>query len=267
MIIFASFIDPALDLDLLPAWIRHYKAFKFDRYHAAVHVKPLALHSEQFLRGYKMLRDEGFDTEEAEGPYRNGDLQNEAMTAFKATLEPDDTLVLADSDEFHKMADYREAIEEYDYIDGRLVDRWDDTLHPALTGEDAPTLDVQYPRSGDLYAHLRELYGLADENWIWDRQATKVLAHRVRYGVDLHGNHFILPGPRPARPLQGITVDHFTWREGVIRRIMSRSYNPEWWTVTLMKHFGYTQESAEYAEFRETHARKQAEKGLVPLYV
>ena len=265
MIVFSTFIDPALDLDLLPQWIRHYKNYCFDRYHAIVHVKPLALKDHRFLSGWKMLRDAGFETSEAMGPYGNGILQRSAMAEFKASLSPDDTLVLADSDEFHDMPDdYRDMALDCDCIAGNLFDRWDDDLHDA--GADTP-LVAQYPHQGDIYEHIRKKYNLTAGNWQWKRQSTKMLSHKVKFTLELSGNHFLSPGgPKPEITMDGMRIWHYTWRSGIIKRIMSRSYNPEWWTFQLMTHFGIGGDSDDYRAAVKLHQERQAEKGLAPIY-
>lgn len=261
MIIFSSFMDPTLDPDLLVHWIDHYTFYGFDRYHVLLHVN---VENDVTAQARHTLEKAGFTTDQVVGTYRNGDLQREQMTRFKASLNPDDTLVLADSDEFHIVGfNYREQALKCDYIIGELIDRWGDRTVRAKP--DIP-LDVQYPYSGDIYDTLRETYNLTDGNWIWSRQKTKVLAHKARYFVELAGNHFILDREHSKNIIENQEVDHFTWRDGIIQRMVSRTYNPIWWTFMFLKHFGYDRESVEFQTALEYHKKQQAEKGLAVIY-
>lgn len=233
MIAFTSLVSPEHDHDLIPYWVAHYARYKFDRYKIFLHDTG----TDHIFDALKIMESAGFETVLVSGDFDNGALQKYHLSAFKATLDPDDTLVVADSDEFQDMGDnYRDLIEQYEVIQGKLVDRWGNRAINALPVNHGILLQQQYPNEGCIAAGVCEKiqFNVAMTQF---RMYQKVLAHRVRFNISLDGAHAVIDLPFTSKVLHEIKVFHYTWREGLIRRFADRSHMDTIWVMALARYF------------------------------
>jgi hypothetical protein len=244
MIIFASFIRAALDCDLLPAWVAHYLACRFDRYAVFLHDVPgEEAHTDHAA---KVFSDNGFEVNTVGGEYRNGTLQKAALESFHGTLDKNDTLVMADSDEFHdvKPKNYRNLCDEFDAVHGPMVDRWTET--GLCRADSRKALNAQYPNSGNLYDWIREQHGLSDPIWNMGIPHEKFLCVKVKYAWDLNGGHGI-EGEQPPQDsiMRGVKIMHYTWREGILERMAQKTYFSPFWIGAIANHFNVGEDRLE----------------------
>jgi hypothetical protein len=224
MIVFASFVRAIYDPDLLGAWTRHYLDFGFDRYAVFLH----DVGGEEVHTGaaQKHLEKNGFEISLAKGEYGNGSLQSETLHDFKLTLKNGDFMVVADSDEFHRMDArcYRDLILSHEAIHGRMIDRWS---HDGPAAADPrKSLNHQYPQKTGLWRHLAE-EGFLDLSTIPSMPQHKYMAFRAPLDVDMNGCHAVKNEIAPENGnlvLSGRAIDHYTWRKGIIRRLAGKSY-------------------------------------------
>jgi hypothetical protein len=261
MIVLVSLVDPGLDLDLLPHWIRYYQAAHLDRYAVRLHHKP-GVNDEEVIIAQELLAKAGWERDTVQGDFCNGLLQRQVIERIRLELSPGDCVVAVDSDEFQDVSDYREALADHDLVTGRFVDRWDTTLHTAMP---FPSLDRQYPKCGNIFAAALFSSGLKNAEWMVEPiNQSKVLAFRNRLPVNTQGSH---DGPSTRnlpRRLEGRDVHHYSWRRGFVRRMISgKSYFSPMTIASLLKLFSVEPGDPDRVLFQEWVDRRQAERGWV----
>lgn len=248
MVVFASFVAPDLDLDLLPYWVRHYDSFKFDKYHVVLHIRnpeetrlchfQSSILIEDCVSAAKnMMLSRGWTVDVTTGDFENSVLQRKCLDGIKAGLSPEDTLVVADSDEFQDMpANYKEIAEKHPAVTGTLIDRWDYRLHDAAPSDEhsLARLLEEYPQSGNLYETVMSKFNLSIGQ---SRCRTKILCHKARYRVPLDGAHFVGGVEDDNAILKNRVVHHFTWRAGVVERFANRIHVGPAWLLAIAEYF------------------------------
>ena len=264
MILFAAFVNPALEWDMLPSWMAYYGACKFDRYHCVLHATED--NGDYVDTARKTLRGAGWETSVVEGTFGNGMLQNLHLGALRQALSPMDVMVVADGDEIHDIEpdDYRSITRGYTYAHGMTVDRWADTLRNAQAGP-CP-LDEQYPHRSNIFDHIRKRDGLSAGAWMYDENRPKVLFSRAFLPINLGGSH-AFTGLHPSgtyHVLSGLDIEHYRWRGSAIDRIMTRGYFPSCWIEKLMDHFGVAGDDERRIRFGKLMHQRQEAMGWFP---
>lgn len=214
---FACLFGVDFETDILPYWLKHYAAMKFDSYKVFLHREKGRI--DDSLQ--ETFRNAGFSIECLTGmPHANGLLRMTAMDNYTATLPPEDFLVTADADEFH-LIDYRDVLREYDIVMGYLHDHYADKL-------EACRMDpfVQYPHTEEFTGELLKNFSppyLRNTVWAHTRR-TKVLAARAGEEVHFGGSHSMKAVPFDAAILDNVKVHHFAWRESARRKLAVKSY-------------------------------------------
>lgn len=220
---FLALVAPEFDSDMLEHWTEYYISCKFDDYFVFLHSPIDSEGSDDLLHFTKRkLARYGISTSIVKGEFNTGALRAECFRMMMRDFDKDDTVVTADSDEIHGIDPslYRGLIEQYDLLEGALVDRWGGTTASPTLAKALPdiSLELQYPHKGNLEGSL--LPGFF-------AQPTKILASRCRIEVDFTGSHNTvdiynhLPLPRIAGIYE---VAHYRWRESILLRMALRGY-------------------------------------------
>lgn len=214
---FACLFGVDFETDILPYWLKHYAAMKFDSYKVFLHREKGRI--DNTLQ--ETFRNAGFTVEcLTDLPHANGLLRMNAMENLAASLPADDFLVTADADEF-TFIDYREVLQEYDIVMGFLHDHHSDKL-------EACRMDpfVQYPDTeeftGEIFKNFSPPF-LRNSKWAHTHRS-KVLAARASVEVHFSGSHGLKEVPYDAKILNDIKVHHFAWRESARRKLAVKSY-------------------------------------------
>lgn len=230
---FASLVGAGIDTDLLPFWINHYSKCGFDSY--TVYLHSVKGGDEVLIETATLFGKHGWTARLApQERFRNGGLRQKVLNQHLSTLDPRDSLVTADSDEFHDIHPriYRDMVEEYHCIGGKLVDRYDTTLHDAGIGE---PLDLQFP----LTEPLDEIFDDRAKRRVypevictpWPKTSRhKILAARCFMNVNFIGSHHLECAgadreiPESIHGFKAAAVKHYSWRSTVFDRMRPKSY-------------------------------------------
>ena len=245
MIHFASFYCPDLDRDLLDAWLAYYLSMRFESY--TVFLNTRQLHEENLFTVRDRMKQSGVSVRVAIGPFNDGQLQSEVLREFSGTLPKDDFLVIADSDEFQTVP--RNAYGGYDVTRGVLVDRYADALIDAVTEPGRPVdcvsgLEALYPHAGNIEELIRQdLPPQYCNGWACTKRE-KICCTRAGYDVSYTGSHGFHPDFEktilPSLRVDPVVypVNHYTWRSGILRRMLGRSYRNAASAWYVWKFFG-----------------------------
>ena len=225
---FAALFRADYDIDILEHWIHHYLNFDFDGYRVYLHVVPenVSVTRDAML----MLMEHGFEVFTVEGDFNNGELRQTCLNSFRCSLEKDDMLITADSDEFHAIdpQTYKSSLIQYDCIAGTLIDRYDTTLHDAVKNIPLP---VQYPIEGQVFdTMMKKHFGVltqAQRDNLWPPViCNKVMASKAKYSVSLGGSHGVVCNEfeKPVINDVPFPVHHYTWRKSLIERMCGKTY-------------------------------------------
>ncbi len=269
MILFCSLIEPSLDIDMMPQWLRYYTDCSFDRYVIWLHDN--GLNADARARAEELLKDHGWEYTTVTGEFRNGMLQAQLFQALRDTLHPEDRMVCADSDEVHDIEPglYRTIALEHDYICGSLIDRWAPQAlrdaHP-----DIP-LDVQYPCSGDLYDEARKFVGGSGKFWDFHVITNKILCSKAAMPLTCDGSHGLFPITHEPDEytrlshLSNVNVWHYSWRGSALRRMMTKTYHQLWIIDSIVKFFGLAPDEPRILELRDIwHNIMLNDRGWIP---
>lgn len=261
MVYFASLFCVDFDLDLLPHWIKHYIRYDFDDYHIWLHSPENSIH--RLRRAREDLSRAGFMVHNVNGDFLDGSLRIKTVGQFDKILDPKrDKLVTADSDEFQKMPlNYKTIAQEFDYIHGFLIDRYDDTLHSAAQGID---IDVQYLHEGQVIEEvIKDVPQGHKSGWVHVKN-DKILCAPAGSGVAFGGSHCFYDGPRDlVKWPASVPVLHYTWRDSIIQRMCGKRYftAPQIWYVA---NFFNALDSKPLQQKIRDFEVEQIEKGWVP---
>ena len=218
---FASLFGVDCDMDLAYHWIEHYRAYHFNSYSVWLH--SASGNTSNIATAKRLFTAKGFLVTIVKGKFRDGGLRQTCLENFRESLDPTDYLVTADSDEFHDMPwDYALYIREYDIVFGRLVDRYDHTLHAARPDE---LLSYQFPFSGDVEGEIiKTVSPRYAANWPRVKK-DKIMASRADIRVAFGGSHQL--ESEPVRELHYTKVNrvfHYSWRDSIIERMAGKNY-------------------------------------------
>lgn len=265
---FASLFCPEYDLDIMPEWCGHYLKYRFDTYTIWLHHKndlslPFVESANNFFvkngMTVKIVRD---------GEFGNGSLRNTVIRNFLSTLPPDDSIVVADSDEIQAVhhGQYRTIIEENDIVWGRIVDRYAlrggrPALVPAVP---AVPLSRQYEGEGAVSDLInRSIAALGGPHIEFYDQKSHILACRCNVPVDYSGSHFITddPGAKRRKVSEGNTVYHYTWRDSKLLRMLGKGYYTSLHIQAVADFFGIDRACPELQCAIERDRLEQKKKG------
>lgn len=219
---FGALVAPDYDIDILPHWIRHYVAYGFDTYTVYLH-SPLG-NTEAYEQARHLLSEYGFQVRDTRNEkFGNGSLRSSVMREIAKALPARDSLITADSDEIQDVPiEYRELAIKYDYIEGRLLDCYDDTLHIA---RDVIPLQVQYPHRGDVEQEvLKSVDVKTRQAWPLCRKS-KILCARANMPVAYAGSHVIFTTNKVYKRYPFIfDVQHYSWRHSIVKRMAGKDY-------------------------------------------
>lgn len=229
---FSSLVCVDFDLDLIPHWIGHYKVHRFDSYHVFLHSPT---QKSSYLRlAITAFEAAGFTVRVVDGnrPFAVGNLRRDLLYPYSKRFPGDHFMVIADSDEFQEVANYRAMLDRAPTIRGVLVDRWDTTLHPASYPE---RLHDQYPMMGEVWQEVVKLHpGLPED---FHRVVKKkVCAMPCGAPGDYNGSHLLLPD-LPGNDVP-VPVEHYSWRDTVIDRMCGKWYFTPQSIWYVMEYFG-----------------------------
>lgn len=240
MIHFASLINPLFDADLFEHWIDHYLYFNFDTYNVWFHDE--GKDKKALSHAVELFSDRGFDTHIITGDFHIGSLRVKALDPFRKSLPPDDTLVVADSDEFQWADDYDSLIRSYDVVCGELIDRYAcNNSGPALTDAiSSIPLPAQYPCEGKVEELLLKTLPKEVVN-LWPvMHRRKIMACPARLPVDFLGSHLI-SGEKKFSDLSYSPVQkvfHYSWRKSLLQRMCSKDYYTPIHIFYMLNFFG-----------------------------
>jgi hypothetical protein len=266
---FVSVFSVDYDHDLLYPWIEHYLKFSFDTYKIFFHT--MRDSSEEGFRNsflYLIKKRYGnlVNGEFIEGTpdFKCGNLRNQYIEKYKATLEQDDYMVTADSDEFQNLGcSYKEIILNHDCVCGKLVDRWGNTL---CRLDDGLSPEQVYTNEGNFYASIGHRFASSDEMCFFGR--SKIMAHRVSMPVNFLGSH-ILNGstdgkiPDTYTQSSGHKVYHYSFRSTFIDRMYNRYYYTSDDVYQVLKAFDMV-DSKWVERLRDRERKRQEEMGWLP---
>lgn len=234
---FLALIGVALDADLFPWWIPHYKALNLDSYTVFLHEGPDA---SQNLAAQALFIREGFrvtmlpEKTVRDNPVCPGDpgigVRSVLFDLCALALLAEDFIVTADGDEFQVWTESPHAAlaRGLKLVTGSLIDCFDDTLH----GPDPEkTLAENYPI---------EYYNLSG---LWRSvpyKTQKICMSPSPYPVDFSGSHEVKRDHTevtPRLPSTGpLAVLHYRWRESAFKRVQNRpNWPPE--EIAFIKNF------------------------------
>lgn len=245
-------------MDLIHHWIRHYQAFDFDDYSVTLNSQ-----KENFRaldEAYSIFRAAGFSVSRNLGRFDAGKLRRQIMNLYCSGFDKNDFIVTADSDEFQNVKEnYRDFASDYDIIYGKLVDRYDDTLHNA--DPDVP-LSSQYPYAADLEKIIIKTFRLPPGAWI-EMRKEKVLCSRVNIPVAFGGSHCVYPSHTELFAYHPDIFDvyHYTWRESIIPRMCGRHYFNAAMIWYVKEFFGLEDVPESLHNKIEEHEKIQIAKG------
>lgn len=230
-IIFASLFGIHYDADLAIPWVNHYKQFDINEFIIFLHSKndnDIKLKEfKKFFESHKFKAHIVNEMPEFNQKFYDGGLRKRVLTAINKSIDYNDYLITADSDEFQQIPDsYRESVNSKDILCGVLVDRYTDKLKKY--NPDLP-LETQYPLKGDV---SERVYEIADKrffkifNWVSN---DKIIMAHGKMPVAFGGSHRMYDGYENkftyANKDNPIPINHYRWRENVIDRMAQRKYN------------------------------------------
>ncbi len=232
---FAALIGVDVDADFLPWWLPFYAALALDSYTVFLHE---SLYESRNREAETLIRKYGFSVRRVpENALRdNPDMpgcpegvRRTLIKTFAATLHPNDFLITADGDEIQQWPENPHSVVKrgVTVMFGRMVDRYDDTLHNPYPGK---TLEENYPGEiDDLHVYFND-FSLVQK---------KICMAPANFPVEFSGSHDFTQGekiPSVAVYSGPIRVLHYRWRESAIRRVENRVYwKPE--SIAAMKKF------------------------------
>lgn len=265
---FASLFCVDFDLDLLPFWTEHYLSFRFDDYNVWLNTQ--RNNTEKLNYAFKYLSERGFNVTIEHGQFVNGSLRAKVMEEYVSTLPKNDYLVTADSDEFQNMdGDYCSLIRQYDVVNGILVDRYDDTLHPASSsitpGRVRASLSDQFPHEGCVEQQIIYDYLNGDASkWPVVRRS-KIMAARAGIPVSFGGSHFAFTHRENIRySPEHYTVYHYTWRNSILERMGGKHYYKAAHLWYVSKFFNIDGIHPDVQKQIDIEEKEQKEMGWVP---
>lgn len=232
---FAALVGVDVDSDLLPWWIPHYKALGLDSYTVFLH-ESLDVQKNIFAR--RLFLESGFLVHSVpENAIRDSSVmagcpdgvRRLVLDAYAKSHHPRDFLITADGDEIQEWEESpHDAVKRgVSVMLGRLVDRYDDTLHDALPNK---TLEENFPgEHPDLHEHFKKE----------SLMQKKICMAPASYPVEYSGSHDVIINkslPSFCRVSGPIRVLHFRWRRSAIARVQGRYY----WSdedIAAMKQF------------------------------
>jgi len=260
---FASLVCVDFDLDLIPHWIKHYNSFGLDSYKVWLHSP--SDNKRNLLLACTAFLNAGWAIEEVDSnrTFAVGALRRELLWPYSCSLPKDDFLVIADSDEFQVLKDYRERLKEFPTIRGQLIDRWDKSLHVANLSSD---LHDQYPLVGEVWQEVVNVSPEGTAKEFHRVEKNKVCAFPAGSPGDYNGSHVLIP-ELPGNELR-IPVEHFTWRSTIIDRMCGKWYFGPAALWYVMEYFGMDPNKDAPPSFWkrvEEHEAVQAKsKGWIP---
>lgn len=221
---FVSMVGVAVDDDLFPYWIPHYKALRLDSYTVFLHESGDA---RRDAAAFTRFTREGFRVTFVPkdalklNPIKPGSpdaVRRILLETFALALPLTDYIITADGDEFQDwMESPRDALQRgIGLILGEQLDCFDETLHAP---DPLKSLDENYPiREYNVAARWRKV--LLNQH--------KICMAPADYPVEYSGSHEVRLGHHATlkRPLASGPIDvlHYRWRESVLSRIEGRSY-------------------------------------------
>lgn len=264
--IFASLVNPRLDIDLLPFWIAYYKACKFDRYVIVLHDDGKNLYERS--RAEIMFEYAGWEIQTVGGEFNNGEIQGKALTAIRDSLEGDYYFCVADSDEFWDIPPQivKEIAIQYDYLSGSLIDRWGEK---AISASIADTLKEYYPHEGNIFEAAVARKGidpLKVGNLEFDTIRSKILCARKGVNVNLIGSH-VLENPNCVFT-NGCKykVLHYSWRDSSLERMLTKTYIPTAVMAAVLEMLGESSDTPIGMKLVEKILDDQKAKGWLPAW-
>ena len=245
---FLSLVCPQFDEDILDLWIDHYLACQFDSYTVFLH-NPDDNHAESMGLAVSKLTKKGVTVSQITGKFEGGRLRADTFRPLVQSFDKNDFVVASDSDEIQEIDPkfYRTLLEEFDLLEGVLIDRWDDSLHACISHMN---LHYQYPHKGMLQEKLFSQVA---------RIPTKILACKADIQVDYTGSHNTVDiYNREKLPwISGMyEVSHYRWRESTLWRMVHREYDSYEDMLALCKQFNVSLD----------HPALLMKKGLTEIY-
>lgn len=239
---FASLFAVDFDLDLMPFFSEHYLDFGFDDY--AVFLNSQIGNNAALLAAKAYFEVRGFSAEIIDGDFQDGNLRQKVMSAYVSTLPANDFIVVSDSDELQAVPfAYREMILTNDLITGTLIDRWDSTLHDAITGV---PLKKQYPLAGYIDTILTAK-SLVSAGKVVKCHREKIMAARCLMPINYVGSHGLDTDMKDVRVRTGYDIWHYSFRASYIQRMQNKSYYNQEYQDAIKQMFGVMEGAAKNA--------------------
>jgi hypothetical protein len=233
---FAALYCIDFDFPMAEQWANHYRAFDFDSYKIFLHTNSGDIKKMELALAF--FKKKGFHVEQAIGKFKDGALRETYLNQYAETLDDNDYLVTADSDELQVWPipgpEIREQITGNDIVLGNLIDRYSFTLRAISEA----SLLSQFPLEGIVEHQI--LFRLREEQrneWPLQRR-TKIVAARADFPVQYSGSHGVSIESENVRAFSGITVYHFCWHENAEAKLKTKSYYPQWTIDEINRFFG-----------------------------
>lgn len=234
---FVSLFGVDLDYDILLPWCQHYNIMDYDSYTIFVH----SMHHDcsRFADACDTFMRFGFNVDIVYPKPYTTQRRHDLLDKFAKSLDPLDYMVVADSDEFHRLGNwggtFREAILSSDILEGKLVDRWGDRL---VAANNAVPLELQYPYSGDLFTMIFDSSDCPEKSKWRSPNRNKILAARAGLPVAHQGSHVLYKRDTDLRAMQGFIVEHYKWRHTISDRLKTKWYYRDSYDKAVAEQFG-----------------------------
>lgn len=229
-----ALIGVGVDADILPFWVRHYKALQFDSYTVFLHScgeagKDRAIEKMLLMDGFRVVMvPENALRDNPIMPNCPDMVRSILFDSFCLGLPQKDFLVTADGDEFQEWYEKPHELVSrgIKVLYGRLIDCFDETLHRV---NPEMSLHDNYPmRDADLGLRFR-LGPTLNQN--------KICMAPVSMPVDYSGSHDIKRGQSDSVFTHMVSsgpidVLHYRWRDSAITRARGRRY---WTDADLLR--------------------------------
>jgi hypothetical protein len=270
MIHFASLFCVDYDMDLMVPWTLHYLGMNLDSYTIFLHSPSGDNAAMRQAEAWFKLK--GMRPLVTIGPFNDGELRRGVLKPLAESLDKNDLLVTADSDEFQQTDGFLYG--KYDMTVGTMIDCYDKTLHDVgkIPGENGfiPALPEQYPlRDNVQELIIKTLPGAAQR--FWPRvNRNKICCAKACLPVAYGGSHALYPDDNGILPQvntsPGIEIHHYCWRGSMLRRMAGKHYYDAasmWYT---WKFFGGVEgsEPPELLDAIRGYEELQKQKGWEP---
>jgi hypothetical protein len=236
---FISLFCVDFDQSIMKNWVENIKRYNFASYSVVLNSPS----NDGVLMSYcaSYLAHQGFNCTVDGRKFDNIRLRVDVLDSFRRKMlrdYPDDYMCVCDSDELPLLpVDISTILKNLPnkyFIKGELIDRWNTTLEE---GDADGDLFERFPYEGNLEKKLKDEAIDAIKQYFFEMCRDKYLIFPLDAQMDMTGCH-VIHGPAPINvwPCK-YKIMHFTWREGIIDRMMLKSFNHPYKIDAVMEFF------------------------------